>query len=106
MWDSGKFESQHALFQHVATTKKVHINPKTLSDWLGKFRKSVMAGPRGNRMRDKKALIPDLEQMVYEYVVPNNTLGGTVTNISITHAAMDAFKAMQQARRISNNIVF
>ena len=37
LWDSGKFESQQALIQHVATTKKVHINPKTLSDWLGKL---------------------------------------------------------------------
>ena len=97
MWDSGKFETQQALIQHVPTTKKVQINPKTLSDWLGKLRQSVMTGPPGNRMRDRKALIPDLEQMVYEYVVSNNTLGGNVTDASLTHAAKDAYKAMQQA---------
>ena len=60
MFDSGKFETQQALIQHVATTKKVQIDPITLSDWLGKLRRSMMTSPPGNRMRDRKALIPDL----------------------------------------------
>ena len=60
-----------------------------------------MTGLPGNRMRDRKALIPDLEQMVFYYVVSNNLLGGSVTDASITHAAKDAYKAMQEAGRIS-----
>ena len=106
LWDSGAFQSQEALIEHVVTTKKVHINPKTLSDWLWKQRQSVMTGLPGNRMRDRKALIPDLEQMVFDYVVSNNLLGGTVTDASLTHAAKDAYKAMQQAGRIGSDIDF
>ena len=65
-----------------------------------------MTGPPSNRMRDRMALILDLEQMVYEYVVSNNTLGGTVTDASLTHVAKDAYKAMQQAGRITDDIPF
>ena len=57
------------LSKHVATTKTVLINPKTLSDWLGKQRQQVTTGMPGNRMRENKALIPDLEATVFDYVV-------------------------------------
>ena len=57
-------------------------------------------------MRDKRALIPDLDAMVFDYVVSNNLMGGTVTDASLTHVAMDAFKAMQHAGRISDDITF
>ena len=32
LWEFGKFDSQQCSIQHNATTKKVKINPKTLSD--------------------------------------------------------------------------
>ena len=65
-----------------------------------------MTGLTVNRMRNTKALKPDLEQLVLDYVVSNNLLGGTVTDASLTHEAMDAFKTMQQAGRLSNDIDF
>ena len=68
------------------------------------YRQSVMTGLPGNRMRDRKALIPDLEQMVSDYVVSNNLLGGSVIDASITHAVKDAYKAMQEAGRISDDM--
>ena len=74
---------------------KVAINPKTLSDWVEKFRDKVMQGTLGNRMWDRPPLIPDLDGLLYEYVVANNLLGRTVTDVSIAEAAKDAFKAMQ-----------
>ena len=43
MWESRKFETQQQLIQHVAETKKVQINPKTCSDWLGKFKSQVLS---------------------------------------------------------------
>ena len=48
------------------------MNPKTLSDWLRKLRVKVMTGPPGNRMRDGQAKIPDLDELVFEYVVTSN----------------------------------
>ena len=54
--------------------KKVTINPKTLSDWCGKFRDEVMQGLPGNRMHDRMSLIPDLDGLLYDYVVSHNLL--------------------------------
>ena len=65
-----------------------------------------MSGPPGNRMRDRKALIPDLDSMVYDYVVSNNMLGGTVTDASIAQAATDALDAMRAAGRVGSEVVF
>ena len=75
------------------------INPKTLSEWLGKFRAKVMTGPPSNKMRDRAVKIPDLNQGMFNYVLTNNLLGGAVTDASISNAAKDAFKAMQARRQ-------
>ena len=57
-------------------------------------------------MRDKKGMIPDLDNMVYEYVVSNNMLGGSVTVASIATAATDAYKAMVKAGRVDAALDF
>ena len=59
-----------------------------------------MSGPPGNRMRYRKALILDLDSMVYDSVVSINMLGGTVTDASIAPAATDALDAMRAAGRV------
>ena len=106
MWESGRFSSQQALIKHVQEKKKVTINPKTLSDWLGKYKAKVMIGPPSNRMRDRAAKIPDLDQVVFDYVLTNNLLGGTVTDASIANAAKDAFKALQAVGKVGADVMF
>ena len=106
LWESKQFASQQTLIQHLEEKKKVRVNPKTLSDWVGKLREKVMQGPPGNRMRERAPLIPDLDSLLYEYVLTNNLLGGTVTDASIAEAAMDAFKAMQARGKVGADVVF
>ena len=43
--------------------EKIAINPKTLSDWLGKFRDKVMSGMPGSRMRDRLTKMPELDTL-------------------------------------------
>ena len=97
MWESRKFETQQALIAHVQLTKKITINPKTLSDWVGKLREKVMSGPPGNRMRDRQPKLPELDKVVFDYVVTKNLLGGSTSDASIKEAAKEAFKALQAA---------
>ena len=106
LWTTNRFESQQALIKHVQEKKKVTINPKTLSDWLGKLRDKVLQGPPGNRMRDRAPLIPDLDALLHEYVLTHNLLGGTVTDASIAEAAMDAFKSLQARGKVGPNVQF
>ena len=51
-------------------------------------------------------MIPDLDNMVYDYVVSNNMLGGSVTYASITTAATDAYKAIMKAGRVDAAVDF
>ena len=104
--ESGKFKSQQEPISHVDKKKHVKIYPKTISDWLEKDGSTVLSGPPGNPMRDRKDKIPDLDQLVYDYVVSNNSLGGTVTHASIANAVMDAFNAMHAAGRVDETIEF
>ena len=100
MWESHNFSKQQALIAHIRETKKVDINPKTLSDWVGKLRDKVMSGPPGSRMRDRQATIPELDHVIFDYVVTNNMLGGSTTDASIRKAAVQAFKAMQASGKL------
>ena len=86
--------------------KNVTTNPKTMSDWLGKFNEKIQQGPPGNRMRDRAPLIQDLDSLLYEYVLTNNLLGATVMDTSIAEAAMDALKAMQARSKVNAAIQF
>ena len=57
-------------------------------------------------MSYRKAKIPDLDNIVHEYVLSNNTLGGTVTDASIANAATEPFQDMVAAGRIEEGIDF
>ena len=77
-----------------------------MSDWIDKFRENVLQGPPGNRMRDRAPLILDLDVLLYEYVLTNNLLGGSVTDASIAEVAMDTFKAMQARGKVGADVQF
>ena len=95
-----------AAYSACRRDKKKSIYPKTINDWSGKFKSQVLSGPPGNRMRDKKGMLLDLDIMVYDYVVSNNMLGGTVTHASIAKAATDAYKVMVRAGRVDAALDF
>ena len=51
-------------------------------------------------MRDTKGMIPDLDNMVYDYIMFNNMVGDTVSDASIANAATDAYKAVVRAGHV------
>ena len=57
-------------------------------------------------MRDRAPLIPDLDGLLYEYVLTNNMLGVTVTDASIAEAATVAFKVMQARGKVGEDVQF
>ena len=73
---------------------EAQINPKTLSNSPGNYRRSVMTSQPGNHMRDRRASEADLKEMVFDHVVFNNLMGGSMTYASLIHATKDAQKAM------------
>ena len=66
----------------------------------------VLSGTPGNRVSDKKGMIAVLDNMVYDYVVSKNMLGGCVTDASIATTATDAYKAMVKAGRVDVVVYF
>ena len=64
-----------------------------------------MTSRPSNRTRDLTPKIPDLEELVFQYVLTNNMLGSILTDVYIANAATDAFKGMQAVDNVGANKV-
>ena len=65
-----------------------------------------MQGPPRKRMSEPAPLIPNLDSLLYEYVLTENLLGGTVTYAYIASESFKAFKAMHARGKVGADMRF